>query len=58
MGLFRNSRGIAIWNKQTIAKAIAKPHKQRRGMLFYREKSKSGGVVLNKRPLEKSVSSG
>lgn len=38
MGLFRNGRGIAIWNKQTIAKAIAKPHKQRRGMLFYREK--------------------
>ena len=34
MGLFRNSRGVAIWDKQAIAKAIDKSIEQRRGTLL------------------------
>ena len=41
MGLFGNRRGIAIQDKQTITKSIGKSSKQRRGMLFYREKGGS-----------------
>lgn len=36
MGLFGTAKNCSLW--QTIAKAIGKPNKQRRGPLFYREK--------------------
>ena len=58
--LFRNSGRMAIQDKQAIAKAIGKSHKQRRGrnLVLQRERRKLREAVLNPSPLEKSESSG
>lgn len=45
MGLFENRKGLAIQNKQAIAKAIGKSREQRRGMLFYRGRGWGWGEV-------------
>jgi len=42
MGLLGNSREIAVWDEQAIAKATGRSTEQRKGMLLYREKGEVG----------------
>ena len=54
MGLFRNIRETAIWEKQAMAKAVGESNTMKRKV----EKGKLKGIVLNKSLLEKSESLG
>lgn len=55
--LFRNSRGSAIWNMPTMA-TYRQVQRRREGLVFIKEGSKLGGVVLNQSWLEKIQSPG
>ena len=54
LGLFRNIRETAIWEKQAMAKAVGESNTMKRKV----EKGKLKGIVLNKSLLEKSESLG
>ena len=51
ISLFGNRKGIAIWDKHTIAKATVKSSTQRRGTLFYREKGGSWEGCFEQKPI-------
>lgn len=56
-GFIQEQQRIAIWDKQTTAKAIDKSNKGEERYVIEKRR-RLGGVVLNSSPLEKSKSSG
>lgn len=56
-GFIQEHQRIAIWDKQTIAKAIDKSNKGEERYVIEKRR-RLGGVVLHLSPLEKSKSSG
>lgn len=52
MGLFRNSRRIAIQDRQAIAKTTGKSNKQGEECYFIEKKGEFGGAAVNKMAIE------
>lgn len=55
--LFRNSRRVAIWDKQDMVKHRQVLRTQEKGRSFIEERRKLGEVVLNKSSLKENESS-